>query len=1024
MMLNIGQLRERLALRFPDAEQVEEFVIRFTRKSNGHAFALYYVDVGSHLPTTREALTDYQDRVIGKRYFEGKKSLQWSNYLYFVVSAEQARTSAMEEAKQWIELDRTYARKFVITESELDAAFGAPPSASPDALPEASIHSVWLAKLTEVGLDKAVLSDKPLPSRLALIETASATPSPPPTVPTPQPSLSPLPFLKSLQLAKFREFPLQRDFAFGTVNLIVGANGSGKTSLLEAIELLYCGRNKRNAHADGAYDIAAVFADGSKETATHTRPQKTFRQRNLHWYGQPEVKTNNLYLSFALFNFLDTDAAVGLAESTARLDDDLSNLLVGSEASKTWREIERLHDATTAKLRELRPLETQIKSEIVTLDARLKEAGSVKQESDSILTRVEDMVRRLKWPAPTKDKAEFPELLLESLPELESLAMQAAAFEWAASPTSADGLKKYSSDAKKACERAEADIERLEEHRKKERRLVDQVRRFQSALTLIADAARVVDAGLPDRAEELRKLQNAVTSHGGLLAGSDDTLLTVLAKSQPEATVVALAAAAKAARTAAQKAVNAAKEEHACFTRLRDHSVSLAQQLRDIAAQILQVSPLSEECPLCHTQFAPGELAKHMQLGVDQHVEARGQVLLSQLRQREEALRQAVIVENASTWLGKFCERAAIDGAVTVVATLSKIEGARQALVEAQRRLEALNKELQALESQGLPVAMLDQLLVGLRDSGHALADWTKETIDQVRGTIERDQASAARTLEEERSKAAALQRSLEAGLGLGESSTESLKVAVSQLKERRAVADSLREKLGTLLKSFPWPGDRPLSELVVETDSIRKVAAEFQAVLGREQQAKTIFAESTKRREQLAKQLAEVSPRIERLVKAGKALEAIQTNHSLTGAMEAALKRNRAQIEMIFGRIHAPAEFSGLGGCLSTLVRKNRATEATLSEISTGQRAAFALSIFLAQNAQLRAAPPVVLIDDPIAHVDDLNALSFLDYLRELALAGSRQILFATASEKLATLFERKFDFLGDGFRRHDLRR
>ena len=70
-------------------------------------------------------------------------------------------------------------------------------------------------------------------------------------------------------------------------------------------------------------------------------------------------------------------------------------------------------------------------------------------------------------------------------------------------------------------------------------------------------------------------------------------------------------------------------------------------------------------------------------------------------------------------------------------------------------------------------------------------------------------------------------------------------------------------------------------------------------------------------------------------------------------------------------------------------------------------------------------SAPPIMLIDDPIAHVDDLNSLSFLDYLRELVLTGNRQVVFATASEKLAALFERKFDFLGpDDFRRYDLHR
>lgn len=410
---------------------------------------------------------------------------------------------------------------------------------------------------------------------------------------------------------------------------------------------------------------------------------------------------------------------------------------------------------------------------------------------------------------------------------------------------------------------------------------------------------------------------------------------------------------------------------------------------------------------------------------VDQHVEARGQALLAQLRQCEEALHEAVTVDNVSAWLAEFCERAAIDTTATVHTALLRIDETRRALDQSQRRLHELGKELQALQLQGMCVAKLEPIRTELSASGYPLANWARETVDQVRDTIERDHASAIMELEKERAEADALQRTIELSLDLGESDTEGLRTAVSQLRERRTVAESLREKLGGLLKSFPWPEDRPFSELLVETESIRRVAAEFQAAAGRENQAKTILAESIKARKQLVKRSAELSVRIERISKAADTLEAIRKNHSLTGAMEAALKRNRARIEAIFGRIHAPAEFSGLGNALSTLVRKDGAAQATLSQISTGQRAAYALSIFLAQNSQLRAAPPVLLIDDPIAHVDDLNALSFLDFLREVALAGNRQILFATASEKLAALFERKFDFFGArDFRRYELRR
>ena len=121
-MLSLTKLRDRMRPRFPDVEQVEESVIRFTRRLEDRPFAVYYVDISPNLPSTLEALTSYQDRVIGKRYFDGRKSLQWSNYLYFIVADEQSTTDAVSKARELIEQDRTYARKRVITEKRAQNA--------------------------------------------------------------------------------------------------------------------------------------------------------------------------------------------------------------------------------------------------------------------------------------------------------------------------------------------------------------------------------------------------------------------------------------------------------------------------------------------------------------------------------------------------------------------------------------------------------------------------------------------------------------------------------------------------------------------------------------------------------------------------------------------------------------------------------------------------------------------------------------------------------------------------------------
>jgi ABC-type lipoprotein export system ATPase subunit len=155
-----------------------------------------------------------------------------------------------------------------------------------------------------------------------------------------------------------------------------------------------------------------------------------------------------------------------------------------------------------------------------------------------------------------------------------------------------------------------------------------------------------------------------------------------------------------------------------------------------------------------------------------------------------------------------------------------------------------------------------------------------------------------------------------------------------------------------------------------------------------------------------------------ERLVQAQQVLRDLRKNHSLDVGLSNFLTANLDAIQSIFSKIHLPHELrvSDLAEC--RLERIDSEQPADLTRVSTGQRAALVLSIFFALNLSLRQGPPQMLIDDPIAHIDDLNALSFLDFLGDIAESGQRQVFFATANEKLANLFEKKMEFLGDGFK------
>ena len=1026
MTLNISQLRDRVkAAHFSDVEQVDDSIIRFTRKAGKLPFAVYYFDVAQDLPETQETLTKYQDRVIGKHYFEGKKSLQWSNYLYFVTSRKRLAGEEVLQAKELIERDRSYARKFVISEEELETVLQPRAVEITAEAPQANILSVWVDQLTDAGLARAILSDDDLPTRMKLIEYSTSKPAARRQVPRRRTQVRTEPFIRSLELKTFRNFPVQRRFNFGTVNLIYGVNGSGKTSLLEAIELLYCGRNKRNPESRPPYELDAVFADGTHEVVTESRRTQLFRDRNLIWYGQSEIKTNNLYQSFAQFNFLDTDAAVSLSDSTSLIEEDLSKLLIGPDASKTWRDIERVNDAVVAKLRGLRPLEGQINEEITNLKKRIEAANGVQQESDSIRTRLEEMLSRVGWRVAHSDKREFAGRLVESLAELLPVAVQSAGLDWTESPVSIESMTKYCREVKNIIEKVEPHIGSLDTLRKNQKRFADKVKRGQEAKNIANQAIRLIDAGVLNRAAERSKQKGVIANLSNWLAGLDEDALMTLSTENIGMKVATCHKTAVSKRFDAEVLLTSKKNEYRAFSKLRDESLNLAQELRQVAIRILKSSPTPDECPLCHTQFKQGELIIHINVGINEPIDAAGQTLLNQLQELEGVVRDVTAVEAASDWLKKFCERATLAADISVQAALTEVQNAKRKLVDARVRLQELSKEERALESQGLSVTRLEEILAQLREMGYHLTESSREVVDQLVANIEQDCANSSRALEEERRRVDALQQIIDANLSLAVSDVKEVKSALSQLQGRLATTESLYSKLDAFSPSFPWPMKKPLAKLVVETESVSKVAVELQAALARERQVKDTYTESIKRKEHLEGKLTELRPRMKRLIEAHSTLESLQNEHSLKRAMETALQQNRASIETIFSVIHSPAEFRGLGSSWTALVRKVDGSEAKLSEISTGQRAAFALSIFLSQNAQVMLAPPVVLIDDPIAHIDDLNALSFLDYLREIALTGRRQIFFATASDKIATLFERKFDFLGsDRFHRFNLTR
>jgi exonuclease SbcC len=1024
-MISITQLRDRVAAKFPQTKQLGETTLRFIRTSNEQPFAICYLDLNQELPSDELTLAAYLDRVVGADYFEGKKSLQWSNYVYFVTTAKRLGIEKIRQAKELIENDRRYARKFVITEQELDTVLSPPVIAPKRETEQPNVLSIWMQRLSESGLDAAVLSDEDIPKRLAKIEAKSEVSTRATLLSTSAQHGIPT-FIRSLELTKFRRYPLQRQFQFGSVNLIVGPNASGKTSLLEAIELYYCGRNKRNPSRTVTYDLTIAFVDGAPEKAGSNRGPQVFRQRNLAWYGQPEVKTTNLYQSFAKFNFLDTDAAVDIADSTTHIEEDLSKLLVGPDASKIWDSIERLHVALTAKLRDLNDLKRQITEELFELTKRQSATAEVKRESDLVRERLKQMLQRVKWRSAgiDHDRKSAGELV-STLTELTAVAGQVSSFGWLTSPISLKSLAAYCSATNGIITKAQQAISKLEAIQKKHAAIESAIKQERQTLDLLAQAQRLLASGVMSRKTERDETERNIAKYAAQLAGIDVQGLTQSVNNyHDELSEVLTVERTRSAEQADAlvKQLEKAKNDHNTFARLRERSFNLAQQLRQISADILKESSNSDRCPLCHTQFGPHELSEYIKQGTDVELEKTGQNLLSRVSEIESALRTARAKASLYEQLVRFCQAAGLSADTTVATAIAQLTNVKKSLDDSRARLVRIDAELKTLGAQGYSFAETQQIAQRLTTPGHPISELTNDAINQLVAAGNRRVRAESQKLQVTVEEIAA---STEMLRELFPARVKDFRVALLELKEKLAVTEGVVTRLNDFVSTLPWPQTSPIAELLVNANAVRAVSAELQSILGREQQEAAAQTQAEKRRKHLQSQLDELKHRLKRLSAAHATFTSLKDEHPLQGAMESTLQRNRAAIEAIFARIHSPDEFSGLGSKFSTLKRKSGAGEATLREVSTGQRAAFALSIFLAQNSQLIGAPPVMLIDDPIAHVDDLNALSFLDYLREIAVRGQRQIFFATANDKIGALFERKFDFLGpDQFKKIELSR
>lgn len=1024
-MINAQHVEAMLRGRYPDLEDVGSGVFRGVDRFGAREYAIRYFDLNDRLATTAASLKHYQEEVLSQMYFSNQVAtdLRWSHYLYFVTSEEEASRGEFSRLKATVEADREYARKQVIREGDIPTLLAKGNPAAPTGTMPVDLATTWSQTLEQHGLGFILDDDISVPDAVRRIVAGSKDKAARPISPMlllPTEKAAAGHFLKRLTIKGFRPQPEQKDHPLGRVNLIVGSNGVGKTSLLEAIEFAYCGRNRRSSVLLDPTSVTLELA-GATEMLSSTTDAVRLRARHSNWYAKTELKKVSIHDSFGKFNFLDTDAAVNLSVSASsdQIGADVTRLVLGAAAESLADRLRRVVEQVRDELKGLRrdnETHLQLKAAASTRVDAIQNAPKL---SDSLFLELLTAVKRLGWLQPPEDKAGIAalrEMLQEAVSATELLRHSSVDVLHSDPQSALQLLANLNEEAGKASaldDRAKA--ARLEQS--KAQRVTQTAADRMAAVEALLPYARTDFAQL---AKQVRERHDSFRARAARLAPVVSDVGANVAEHLLDQSVEAALSSVRSRAQELQRQSTAARGSLQSLERTQSNLTVLMQRLRATAQDILQRVPNPDHCPICHTEFESGQLLIRMTSEVDSNTLAQATLLQTEIARGDEELVALHLAQSALEPIRAFLG----DGArsMAVREALAQIDQEKSLLERERASLATAQSQILQLQADGLSAEDLSDRLLAA-----GLAELPSHDDLQLKQAEHKEALSISQeAFKNALQESVDIERECEAlaerlSIKLPDDADALAKAVRKQVSNVEAALHARQALTSMIAIGSNTTGD----EITIDLSTTQQLVARIATAIAQEGSNDAALDKETTEVTDLAAKIEAFNTRIARLVEAEGVLNALTQQSSGGELTNQILSENAKEIAQTFASIHMPNEFElkADGGAL-TIVRRKTGGKVELDQMSTGQRAAFALSLFLAMNGRLRSGPPVLLFDDPVAHVDDINVLSFLDHLRHLAINGSRQIFFATADTKLAGLFRHKFRFLGEEFKELSLSR
>ena len=978
----------------------------------------YVIDLNSDFNDIN--IKDYQEKFISKDYFDADGNIQWNYYLIFV------RENFDGGTKREIEKDESYARKFVLNEEELKDYLDYQQS---EVEQDEDVVAKWKQQLSAIGLQEVFSNEKynqAIPrfveGRAKKIDDLNSADS--------KPNESEdfvLTKVKNISLQdSYRDFPEKRNFNLGRVNLITGPNGVGKTSLMEGIELVITGNNSRNllaSNQNGCVE-ADYYSDGETISDAYTNTLAKYKARDYFWYSNPVGRFNEVYRSFNRYNFYNSDSAYQLSNNpnSEELTKYLTAIALGTEFGSIRNRLLGFQDRLDKERKRISSIiakeeETKANSESQIL--KLKEISN----PDVLFNQFIKEAQSIKWqkslPQDPKVKTElFEEDYKTLLSYLNSLVHSKVVSE---------------ADASRKLDLLEKLKKNLEENENKKSESKEELKEFESRLTELRSQKDLIDKALRylenENSFRIRSLNKEIQQLEQDIKRFDafDGNIKKLNLDKIENSLKTINQLTKDKEEVKKEKEIKRKELQGQLHTLKstiDTLKSVIAEIRYYGKEFIDTKGDDiDACPLCETPHTKNQLLLKVEKIYNEEDETKK---IEKYNKSLNNLDKNILdISNELKTLHDY--RNSLKNILSDEELSKSLKDITTSLTERRAEIDILRTKVEELKT----------LEINLRAEGFS----EEELYD-----LEKNIAKSFNELKfnrENKKSFEILQKELKAQI---EESEVKIENKIKKINEFDAEIDKLIEgkyeqddysskiafdikELRSLIELF----DKIKEFIIIQpSDFIVEVRLSVERVYEKYKSFKSLLVkfeelnQANSLIEKADKQINQQSEKLERIISGLKVINQILTEDSREKILDHFFKKNEEEISEIFTRIHSPKEFTGLSiesGQIN--LQKGQLGKATpINEISTGQRSALALSIFLALNRKLKKGPNIIIFDDPVTYTDDLNILSFLDYLRTLIINESRQLVFATASKKIAGLFEKKFSFLDDEFKTFELSR